>query len=303
MISVIIPLYNKEKSVHRSISSVLNQTYNDFEIIIVDDGSTDNSYEEVAKIKSDKIRLFHQVNKGVSAARNFGISVSKGDLIAFLDADDYWLPNHLRNIYTMHGLYPDCGMYIQNKIRLSFDKFEDFLKQEFPLEFQKSNCIYENNWLKKFYSYSYITSSIAISKSVIAQVGGFDETLTHGEDLDLWFRIAEYAPVTYYNCISAIILYYGEGYHTLGFNKVKKEKHYSFKWKKMLDQKIVNPDARSVVAKGVLFGAAQFYYSKRNNECYELLRSIRIKDLDYISILKYFAMKIGVLHLVNKLSQ
>ena len=90
MISVVIPLYNKEKQIKRTLQSVLTQTFQDFEIVIVNDGSTDNSTIEVEKIKDSRIRLIHQENAGVSAARNKGIEEAKYELIAFLDADDEW---------------------------------------------------------------------------------------------------------------------------------------------------------------------------------------------------------------------
>ena len=90
MISVVIPLYNKEKQIKRTIQSVLTQTFQDFEIVIVNDGSTDNSTIEVEKIKDSRIRLIHQENAGVSAARNKGIEEAKYELIALLDADDEW---------------------------------------------------------------------------------------------------------------------------------------------------------------------------------------------------------------------
>ena len=102
MISVVIPLYNKEKQVAHTLQSVLRQTFQDFEIVIVDDGSTDHSVEEVEKVRDTRIRLVHQQNAGVSAARNRGISEAKYDLIAFLDADDEWKPEYLE---TQYGLY------------------------------------------------------------------------------------------------------------------------------------------------------------------------------------------------------
>lgn len=90
MISVVIPLYNKDKQIAKTLYSVLKQTYPNFEVIVVNDGSTDNSLSEVSKISDSRIRLICQENKGVSAARNRGIQEAKSDYIAFLDADDEW---------------------------------------------------------------------------------------------------------------------------------------------------------------------------------------------------------------------
>jgi len=90
MFSVVIPLYNKERSVKNTIESVLNQTFQDFEVIVVNDGSTDNSLEVVKSFNDERIRIINQKNSGVSSARNRGIKEAKYEWIAFLDADDLW---------------------------------------------------------------------------------------------------------------------------------------------------------------------------------------------------------------------
>src|SRR5690554_5521626 len=95
MFSVVIPLYNKELSISNTIQSVLDQTFQNFEIVIVNDGSTDNSVKEVEKFDDKRIRLIHQENQGVSAARNRGIKEARYEWIAFLDGDDLWEKEHL----------------------------------------------------------------------------------------------------------------------------------------------------------------------------------------------------------------
>ena len=99
MISVVIPLYNKEHQIAETLRSVLEQTFQDFEVVIVDDGSTDKSSEEALKIRDPRIRFVRQENAGVSAARNRGIEEARFDLIAFLDADDRWKPEYLQTQY------------------------------------------------------------------------------------------------------------------------------------------------------------------------------------------------------------
>ena len=110
-ISVVIPLYNKGFIISETLNSVLAQTFTDFEIVIVNDGSTDNSFEIVSQYSDDRIRLYNQENKGVSKTRNAGIEYSKSELIAFLDADDYWHPNHLEELYQLYIDFPNCGLY------------------------------------------------------------------------------------------------------------------------------------------------------------------------------------------------
>ena len=114
MISVVIPLYNKEQSIASTLQTVQNQTYQDFEIVIVDDGSTDHSVEEVTKVLNPRIRLIHQENAGVSAARNRGIEEAKGEYIAFLDADDEWKPDYLKTQYELTQKYPECSVFACN---------------------------------------------------------------------------------------------------------------------------------------------------------------------------------------------
>ena len=96
--SVVIPLYNKEHYIASTLRSVLAQTYPDYEVIVVDDGSTDHSLQACKTVQSDKIRIVQQANQGVSAARNKGIELAAGEYICFLDADDTWHPDYLQNI-------------------------------------------------------------------------------------------------------------------------------------------------------------------------------------------------------------
>ena len=109
--SVVIPLYNKEKYIARSISSVLHQTYENFELLVIDDGSTDESCRVAASIEDSRIRLIHKKNGGESSARNFGIKHSSNDYIAFLDADDEWAPNFLRTIAGLIHAYPKASIF------------------------------------------------------------------------------------------------------------------------------------------------------------------------------------------------
>lgn len=110
MISIVIPLWNKAPYVQRCLDSVLAQTYDNFEVIVVDDGSTDDGPEQVTAIPDRRIRLVRQPNGGVAVARNRGMAESRGEWIAFLDADDEWTPDHLATLSDLMGRYPQCGM-------------------------------------------------------------------------------------------------------------------------------------------------------------------------------------------------
>lgn len=112
MISVVIPLYNKAHMIMRTLASVLTQTYTEFEVIIVNDGSTDGGVEVIRSFTSDpRVKIIEQENQGVSAARNNGVACAKYDYIAFLDADDEWLPSYLEKLKEAIDLFPDSSMY------------------------------------------------------------------------------------------------------------------------------------------------------------------------------------------------
>ena len=106
--SVVIPVYNKGPHIHRSIISLLNQTFQDFEVILINDASTDNSIEEINKFKDKRIRVFQRNEPGPGgyAARNLGIKEAKGEWIAFLDADDEWMTDHLEKMFILSKEYP-----------------------------------------------------------------------------------------------------------------------------------------------------------------------------------------------------
>jgi glycosyltransferase involved in cell wall biosynthesis len=113
-LTVVIPLYNKRRYVRRALDSISAQTFNDFELIVVDDGSTDGSGEEVARHPDPRFRVVHQANAGPGAARNRGIAEAAGDLIAFLDADDEWLPEYLQRAVTAMEAHPDIAAFTQS---------------------------------------------------------------------------------------------------------------------------------------------------------------------------------------------
>lgn len=183
MFSVVIPLYNKELSITNTIQSVLDQTFQDFEIVVVNDGSTDRSADIVEQMKDSRIRLIHQENQGVSAARNTGIREAKYEWIAFLDGDDLWEKNHLEEIVKMMGIYP------HEKVYATSYKYSDnrvMFKHE-----RETNIFKIENYFKEALNESLICSiNIVIHKSCFDKVGWFNESISRGEDLDMWNRLA-----------------------------------------------------------------------------------------------------------------
>lgn len=190
MISVIIPLYNKAEKISNTLQSVLEQTFQDFEIVVVNDGSTDNSVAEVYKIKDPRIRLVHQENAGVSAARNRGIQEARFDLIAFLDADDNWKPNYLESQYELYKKYPTCSVYVTNyEFHHSADTVIPTIIRKLP--FKESDGILINYFEVAYCSHPPICSiSIMVRKEAIQAIGGFPSGIILGEDLITWAKLA-----------------------------------------------------------------------------------------------------------------
>lgn len=197
MISVVIPLYNKEKQIACTLQSVFEQTFQNFEIVIVDDGSTDNSVEEVEKFDDSRIRLIHQTNAGVSAARNRGIEEASGELIAFLDADDVWMPEYLATQYGLYQKYPECSVYACNyEFRDSEGKVTPTIIRKLP--FEGEDGILSNYFEVASCSHPPICSiSIMVKKMAIQAIGGFPLGIKSGEDLLTWARFAVSGAIVY----------------------------------------------------------------------------------------------------------
>lgn len=197
MFSVVISLYNKEKHIQRSINSVLAQTYQDFELIIVDDGSTDGSFEAASAIQDLRIRIIRQKNKGVSAARNRGINEAKHDWVAFLDADDEYKPGFLVTILDLVDSFPSCGLVATYYYKVTPG--------------QKPNAeycpLYPANWhgvIKDYFvdlqnSELFNTSSVAVRKGLLQQINGFPEDLNHYEDIVTWIKLSTQTQISYCN--------------------------------------------------------------------------------------------------------
>lgn len=184
MFSVVVPLYNKELSIQNTIQSILEQTYQNFEIIVVDDGSTDSSSKRVREIQDPRIKVVYQKNQGVSAARNRGIQESRYEWIALLDGDDLWETNHLEEILNMMREFPDEKVYVT-----SFEYSDNRKMFKHPRD--KDIFLIENYFQEAVREDLIWTSIIAINKKCFQNIGYFNTNLTRGEDMDLWVRLAQ----------------------------------------------------------------------------------------------------------------
>ena len=201
--SVIIPAYNAEKTIARSINSVISQTFDEFELIIVDDGSRDKTKDIVAQFSDDRIKYIFRPNQGVSSARNTGIISSSGKYVCFLDSDDEWKENHLEELSKLIEKYTDCGLYVTGyDIRLTDGKILHRSTQVLKnLESGRFDNGYE---ILLNYGYFLHTDSICCKREVFDRVGNFEVGVKNGEDDDMWFRIFAYYPIAITKTVTAV---------------------------------------------------------------------------------------------------
>lgn len=197
--SVVIPLYNKARYIESTIRSALSQTLAPFELIVIDDGSQDGSPDLVAAIRDPRIRLIRQPNSGVSATRNRAIDMARGDWVAFLDADDWWHPEFLETLAKAHRACPQADTLATGFMNLEDSSTAVPEPWEVPEGFFEVELCDDlrSRWMK---STPLTTSSVAIRTARLrAMQPCFPEGEQYGEDLDLWFRVADEAPVALVN--------------------------------------------------------------------------------------------------------
>jgi glycosyltransferase involved in cell wall biosynthesis len=200
-----MPLYNKAPYVKKALESVLSQTYTDYEIIVVDDGSTDNSADIVrelvisnCKLVNDQFRLISQANAGVAAARNNGVAKSKGEYVCFLDADDWWKPTFLEEMDNLIAEYPDAGIYASNYIYYKPGK------THIALNLERGYIDYPEAYLQSG-SMPVTSITTCMPRKVFDEMGGFPVGIKLGEDFLLWAKTALHYKVAF--CERALAYY------------------------------------------------------------------------------------------------
>ena len=175
MISIIIPVYNKSHYIARTLQSVINQTYKDWEAIVIDDGSTDNSAEIINSITDPRIQFYQQDNYGVSFTRNRGLHMAKGEFIALLDADDEWFPDYLETMMDLTAKHPNYSVFC-------------VAQKDRPIHTLPDGISIITDYCK--YPYIFWTGSLLIKKEVYNVIGDFKTNVQLGEDSDMWLRIS-----------------------------------------------------------------------------------------------------------------
>ena len=203
-ISVVIPLYNKEKSIERAIRSVLEQNKLPLEIIVIDDGSDDKSSEIAIDLQSKYsiIKYVRQSNQGVSVARNHGVAEAAADYICFLDADDEWDPKFMRNLLNLMNIAEEADIF-SLAYKMNSDKGIERAKVALPKGYTGYVKDPINTYRK---GYGLICSSVVcMKKSFFLKMGGFPPGLIYGEDIYLWIKSFLFGKVAFSNLISATI--------------------------------------------------------------------------------------------------
>lgn len=262
--SVVIPSYNKVSYIERTINSVLGQSESDFELIVVDDGSTDGTYEKACDILSgcfDKCHVIRQENMGVSIARNKGAQMAKGQYICFLDADDWWEPDFLKETVRLINDYPKAGMY-----GTGYYIVKNGRKRIAPIGVPEG---FSRGYINYCQTYSETlcmpisSSTVTIPRDVFLSSGGFRSGITLGEDFLLWIRLALNYPVAIVNI--PVANYFQDV--ALGNRATRRlhdpQKHMLWNMDFLKEEEKENPDLKMLLDRLRANGLFRFYLSRK----------------------------------------
>lgn len=288
LISVIIPTFNRANLIKRAIVSVINQTYHNIEIIIVDDGSTDNTEEQVKSIKDDRIRYIRQNNSGACVARNTGIENANGSIVSFLDSDDEWEPSKLEKQYGFMNKYRSKAVSCNYWFEKNGEK-----------------RVYVLNHNERVFSigelldYNFVTTgSLLIDKNLFLKVGGFDPMMPRYQDWDLVIRLSRVSPIHYLD----------EPLLTLHSQEISISNSTSMEKKLLAVRKLYqkNKDLlkNNPKAKSHLSWSIGMYSLFSNNIDYGMLKTgVFGNGLNLNRLMIYFAIRVGFKSIIMKAYQ
>ena len=277
-VSVIIPVFNRLKLIPRSMNSVINQTYPVNEIIVVDDGSNDGTYDMIKENFPQAI-LIYQENRGVSSARNIGIQAANSKWIAFLDSDDEWMPNKIEE---------QISFFIKNPLFKVCHTDEIWIRNGVRVNQMKKHRKYGGEIYKKCLPLCVISpSSIIIHKDIFNDVGFFDENLPVCEDYDLWLRICSKYKVLYLD--QKLVKKYGGHKDQLSKKYWGMDRYRTIALEKMIDNPLLSIDDRIATInmtirkmKILQKGYEKHEHQKEANEIYEKLTKLESLNAQYI---------------------
>jgi glycosyltransferase involved in cell wall biosynthesis len=260
--SVIIPLFNKAPYVAKAIGSVLSQTFADYELIIVDDGSQDDSFSIAAKTVEGhgNCQVIHQENAGVSMARNNGVACSRGDYLCFLDADDWWAPTFLERMDWLIREYPDAGIYGTNYFYVKNGR------QRVCVTTGETGYINYCKVYSEKLQMPLTSITVAIPRQCFVAMGGFKPSLKVGEDFDLWIRIALQNRVAFLN---EPLAYYNQdanpAWRAIG-HLIDPNAHMLWNLGYLEKEEEVNSDYKQLIDNLRAYGLFPYYLSKQYRE-------------------------------------
>jgi len=279
MFSVIIPLYNKAPYVAKAIGSVLVQTFSDYEMIIVDDGSKDGSGEIAERMieGNDHCKLIRQENAGVSVARNNGVAASVGDYLCFLDADDWWEPTFLEEMIKLIREFPDAGIYGTNYTIVSETKHKTRVARVGVDEgFERGYINYCRVYADTMYMPLW-TGAVCLPRHIFYELGGFPKGISLGEDFMLWINIALKFNVAFLNKPQA---YYNQDL-AIANREVgrlhKPSEHMLWNLVDLEPLEKENADYKQLIDNLRTYGLWPYYLSKKYHEAAEL----ELKKVDW----------------------
>lgn len=266
--SVIIPLFNKAPYVAKAIQSVLAQTFTDYDLVIVDDGSKDDSAAIAARAieRQGNCCLLKQANVGPGMARNNGVAVSQGDFLCFLDADDWWEPTFLEEMDRLIREFPAAGIYGTNYTIVSEAKHKTRVaKIGVEEKFEKGYVNYCQTYAKTMYM-PLTSISVAIPRNVFEEMGGFPKGIKLGEDFMLWIRVALKYKVVFLN---KPLAYYNQDAETAnrGVGRLHKpEEHMLWNLGFLTHEENVNLDYKQLIDNIRTYGLLPYYLSKEYHD-------------------------------------
>ncbi|MDR2853747.1 MAG: glycosyltransferase [Prevotellaceae bacterium] len=261
MFSIIIPLFNKEKYIEKAFQSIINQTFTEFEVLVVDDGSTDNSLEKVKQFQHSNIQIIEQPNSGVSTARNNGVKRAKYDYICFLDADDWWESTFLEEMARLINDFPNAGIYGTSYFKVKNGKnipAQIGVAQGFTRGYFDYLQAYINSpWMPLW------TGAVCVPKQIFDEMNGFKPALKLGEDFDLWVRIALKYPTA---LINSPLSYYNQDVEqaarAVGRKLHQPENHMLFALHELYNQEDSNPKLKQLMDNQRTYGLFPYYLNK-----------------------------------------
>ena len=266
--SVVIPLYNKALYVAKAIDSVLTQSFRDFELIIVDDGSRDASAEIAAQAISghEQCRLIRQDNAGVAMARNHGVAASQGSYLCFLDADDWWEPMFLEEMDKLIAGFSDAGIYGTNYTIVNETKRKTRIARiGVEKGFEKGYINYCRTYAKTMYMPLW-TGAVCIPRGVFDEMEGFPKGIMLGEDFLLWIRIALKYKVAFLNKPLAFYNQDVESANRGVGHLYYPEHHMLWNMGFLFEEEKSNPDCKQLLDNLRVYGLLPYFLSKEYRE-------------------------------------